>query len=63
MHPPYAVADYPTLLALYGLEEFERTVCPPDVAQERYRGYEEGRAEGYAILEAYVTIQLAQGVG
>ena len=61
MHPPYAVADYPTLLALYGPEEFERTVCPLDIARERYRGYREGRRGGYVVLEAYVLTCLARG--
>ena len=39
----------------WGPDECERTVCPVSVARERLAGYREGRAEGYAILEAYVT--------
>ena len=33
------------------------------MARERYRGYEEGRAEGYAVLEAYALLALARGTG
>lgn len=58
LQPPYHAADYPKLIDLLGVEEFERTVCPLNVARERYRGYEEGCAEMYAILEAYVTVSL-----
>ena len=58
--PPHHIADYPVLFELLGPEEFERTVCPLDVARERFAGYREGRAEGYAILEAYVITSLAK---
>ncbi len=33
------------------------------MARERYRGYEEGRAEGYTVLEAFVIAALARGTG
>ena len=61
LKPPFWPEDYPALLELLGPDEFKRAVCPLDLARERYRGYLEGRREGYALLEAYVTIQLAQG--
>ena len=60
-HPPYHIADYPVLLELLGPDKFEATVCQVDVARERYRGYQEGRREGYTILEAYVLTCLARG--
>ena len=45
--PPFHPKDYPALLELLGQEEFERQVCPLDVARERYLREEEGvQAEG-----------------
>lgn len=38
--PPFHVDDYPALLGLLGPEDFERVVCPLDLARVRYRRWE-----------------------
>lgn len=49
--PPFHPKDYADLLELLGPEEFERRVCPLDVARERLR--ERRESYGYAFhLEA-----------
>ncbi len=53
----FNVRDYPHLLDLLGPEEFERQVCPLEVARERYKGW----MEGYRLLEACVCSILASG--
>ena len=44
--PPFRPQDYPKLLELLGPAEFERRVCPLDVAREGWRG---GWMDGYTF--------------
>ncbi len=41
--PPFHPKDYPALLELLGPEEFERRVCPLDVARKRWRRWQGGQ--------------------
>ena len=59
LKPPFWPEDYPSLLELLGPEEFERVVCPLDLARVRYRQWERGNE----MIADKVVERLAKGSG
>ncbi len=55
---PFHIEDYPALLELPDLGEFERTIYPLDVARERYLEWREGyriRSDVLMRIEGHQT--------
>ncbi len=59
LKPPFWPEDYPALLELLGPEEFERVVCPIDLAWVQYDQW----LRGNEVIAEKVTERLAKGSG
>ena len=57
--PPFWPEDYPVLLELLGEEEFERVVCPLELARVQYQQW----LRGNEAMAEKVIERLARGSG